>query len=547
MFVLGGSRPVPSSGPLAKGLPQNVPNLIFIEPGKELAPPSPEGDLSKPGTPNIFVSLAGPTVAALEDLAGRASGMPVGYELRLDYLQKFTDLESRLHEMLLRLHSPQVIATCRRVEAGGQFHGDVGQQVAILQAAVRAGCQWVDLEIESVDAAGAEILKRFSPAKVISSYHNYRKTPPLGAIYRRMARLPVEVVKIASYARNLQDNLKVARLVQNHARGSPKLVSLALGPSGLPSRLLALRWGCPFTYASAGNNFAVAPGQIPVEQMRSSYRVDRLDRRTQLYGVVGSHAAISLSPVMQNAAFQAKHVNAAYLPCQTDRIKDFLAFARRLNFQGFSVTMPYKRAIVDVLDWLDPLATRIGACNTVAIQKGKWMGWNTDAAAVVEVLSKRLRLAGSRILILGAGGAARAAAYALRAEGAELFITARREAPAQRLAKTVAAQAVPWSGANGIEVDAVVNATPVGMAPHAEATPIDLARLRVRVVFDMVYYPLETRFLSEARGRGLTTISGLEMLVAQGARQFEIWTGLAAPRALMEQAIRQALDHTSCG
>ena len=360
-------------------------------------------------------------------------------------------------------------------------------------------------------------------------------------------RLPVQVVKIASYARELQDNLKVAKLVKTRARRSPKLVSLALGPSGLPSRLLALKWGCPFTYASAGNNFAVAPGQIPVEWMRSSYRVDRWDWRTQLYGVVGSHAAISLSPAMQNAAFQAKHVNAAYLPCQTNRIKDFLVFARRMDFKGFSVTMPYKRAIIDALDWLDPLATRIGACNTVSIQRGKWMGWNTDTAAVVEVLSKRLRLAGSRILILGAGGAARAAAYALRAEDAELFIAARRDAAAERLARKLSAQAVPWSGADGLDVDAVVNSTPVGMAPHSDVTPIDLARLRVRVVFDMVYYPLETRFLSEARGRGLTTISGLEMLVAQGARQFEIWTGLAAPRALMEQAIRQTLDHSSTG
>jgi 3-dehydroquinate dehydratase/shikimate dehydrogenase len=475
------------------------------------------------------------------------SGSPVGYELRLDYLQDFSDLESRLHQMFIHLHFPQTIATCRRVEAGGKFQGDVEKQAGILQAAVRAGCQWVDMEIESVDRAGVSILKQFEPAKVIASYHNYRKTPALGSIYTRMSRLPVKVVKIASYARELQDNLKIANLVKSRTRRSPKLVSLALGPSGLPSRLLALQWGCPFTYASAGNYFAVAPGQVPADLMRVIYRVDRLDRRTQLYGVVGSHAAISLSPAMQNAAFQAKHVNALYLPCQTNRLKDFLAFARRLNFLGFSVTMPYKRAIIDALDWLDPLGTRIGACNTVAIQRGKWMGWNTDAAAVVEVLSKRLRLAGSRILILGAGGAARAAAYALRAEDAELLITARRDAAAVRLAKMLSAHAVPWESTEGLDVDAVVNATPVGMAPHSDVMPVDLARLRVRVVFDMVYYPLETRFLSEARGRGLTTISGLEMLVAQGARQFEIWTGLAAPRALMEQAIRQTLDYASGG
>jgi len=501
--------------------------------------------LSKSATPSIFVSLAAPSLSAIEAQAERMSGSPVGYELRLDYLREFHELESELHQMLLRLHFPHTIATCRRTEAGGQFEGGVGQQIDLLQAAVRAGCQWVDLEIESVDRAGTKVLRQFQPAKVIVSYHNYRKTPPLGPIYRRLARLPVQVLKIAGFARELQDNLRVRRLVKAHRRRNPKLVALGLGPSGLPSRLLALRWGCPFTYGSAGNHLGVAPGQLPADFMRSVYRIEHLDRRTQMYGVVGSHAAISLSPAMQNAAFQAKHVNAVYLPCQTTRLSDFLGFARQMEMLGFSVTMPYKRAIIRHLDWLDPLATRLGACNTVAVQHGKWMGWNTDAAAVVEVLTKRLRLAGSRILILGAGGAARAAAYALRAEGAELFIAARRGAAGERLARSTAARVIPWDSGEGLDVDAVINATPVGMPPQVEAMPIDFARLRVRVVFDMVYYPLETRFLAEARGRGLTTISGLEMLVAQGARQFEIWTGLAAPRALMEQAIRQALDHSS--
>jgi 3-dehydroquinate dehydratase/shikimate dehydrogenase len=479
----------------------------------------------------------------MEAQANRTSGSPVGYELRLDYLQDHSDLEAQLHQMLLRLHFPQTIATCRRIQAGGFFRGSIEQQMAILNAAVRAGCQWVDVEIESVSRGASSTLRQFRPAQVIVSYHNYQKMPELGPIYRRLARLPVRVVKIATYARQLRDNLRVLRLMREYHRRTPKLVALALGGSGIPSRLLALQWGCPFTYASPGDHVAAAPGQLPSDVMRSVYHVDHLDPRTQYFGVVGSHASASLSPVMQNTAFRAKHLNAVYLPCETNRLADFLLFARKLKFIGFSVTMPFKHAILKDLDWVDPLAARVGACNTVAVQNGKWMGWNTDAAAVVEVLTKRLRLAGSRILVLGAGGAARAAAYALRAEGALVFIAARREAAARSLARGISAQAVPWGSTDGLEVDAVINATPVGMAPHIDALPTDLARLRVRVVFEMVYYPPETRLLAEARGRGLTTISGLEMLVAQGARQFEIWTGQAAPRALMEQAIRQALNH----
>jgi 3-dehydroquinate dehydratase/shikimate dehydrogenase len=379
---------------------------------------------------------------------------------------------------------------------------------------------------------------------VIASYHNYRRTPALGAVYRQLARLPVDMVKVATHAQHLRHNLQIRQLLKTHHRHSPKLVAVAMGASGIPSRLLALLWGSAITYASPGNH-AVVPGQVAAQLMRSIYRVDRLDQRTRLYGVVGSRASISLSPAMQNAAFQAKHVNAVFLPCETNQLSDFLAFARQADLSGFSVTMPYKRGILRSLDWADPLATRIGACNTVAVQRGKWMGWNTDAAAVVEVLTKRLRLSGSRMLILGAGGAARAAAYALRGEGARVVVAARREEMGRRLARAVKGEAVSWEGAEGLEVDAVINATPVGMYPYVDASPLDLARLRTRVVFDMVYYPLATRFITEARGRGLITISGLEMLVAQGARQFEIWTGLNAPRALMEQAVRQVLDRSA--
>jgi 3-dehydroquinate dehydratase/shikimate dehydrogenase len=491
--------------------------------------------------------LAAPTLSAIEALAIHVAGVPVGYELRLDYLQDLSQFESRLRQMLMRLHFPQTIATCRMATAGGMLRGTLADQAAILTAAVRAGCQWVDIEIESLQKGGAALLKELRPAKIIVSYHDFHKTPPLAPAYRRLLRLPVQVVKIATQARHLRDNLQIRRLLKAHRLRQPRLVALAMGASGIPSRLLSLRWGSAFTYAAPLNHSPAAAGQIPAEVMRSVYRVERLDSHTQLYGVLGSHASISLSPAMQNAAFQAKHVNAVFLPCQTSKLADFLAFARGVELQGFAVTMPFKRAILRALDWVDPLANRIGACNTVAMQQGRWLGWNTDAAAVVEVLTKRLRLAGSRILILGAGGAARAAAYAVRAEGAEVIITARRESTARALARGLAARVVPWDSAESLEVDAVINATPVGMYPHVDNAPIDLARLRVRVVFDMVYFPLGTRFLNEARGRGLTTISGLEMLVAQGARQFEIWTGLAAPRALMEQAVRSALDHAGGG
>jgi 3-dehydroquinate dehydratase / shikimate dehydrogenase len=493
--------------------------------------------VAKNAQPRIIVTIAAPNLTSMEAQAAAVGSSQVGYEWRLDYLHDFTDLDQNLHQMFFRLRLPHSIATCRRTEAGGQFSGSVEEQVRILESAVRAGCHWVDIEVESLDRGGKLLLRRFKPARVLVSYHDYQAMPRLGEVYRRLSRLPVHAIKIAGHVRRLTDNLTIEGFLRSH-RGS-RVVVVGLGPSGVPSRLLGLKWGSALTYASTGSHPAAASGQLPAHLMRAVYRVEHLDRRTQHFGIVGSRASLSLSPAMQNAAFAAKHINAIYIPCETSRMSDFLQLARRWNFCGFSVTMPYKQAIIRELDWLDPLATKIGACNTVAVQHGKWMGWNTDAVAVVEVLTKRLRLGGSRVLILGAGGAARSAAFALCGEGAEVFIAARREVEAQQLAKAVSAQAIPWVSADNLDVDAVVNATPVGMAPNSEAMPIDLARLRVRVVFDMVYHPMETRFLAEARGRGLTTISGLEMLVGQGARQFEIWMGEPAPRALMEQAVRQ--------
>ena len=322
--------------------------------------------LPKATTPRIFVTLAGPSLAALEAQASHSTGAPVGYELRLDHLQDFTQFEAALHQVLAHLHVPPAIATCRREEAGGAFKGSVEEQAAVLAAAVRAGCQWVDIELESIKEAGSSLLRQFHPARVIASYHDYRRTPALGGVYRQLARLPVDMVKVATHAQHLRNNLQIRKLLKAHHHQSPKLVAVAMGASGIPSRLLALLWGSAITYASPGNH-AVVPGQVAAALMRSIYRVDRLNQRTHLYGVVGSRASISLSPAMQNAALQAKHVNAIFLPCETGQLSDFLAFAHQIGLSGFAVTMPYKRAILRSLDWADPLATRIGACNTVAV------------------------------------------------------------------------------------------------------------------------------------------------------------------------------------
>ncbi|MCZ6904915.1 MAG: shikimate dehydrogenase [Acidobacteria bacterium] len=500
--------------------------------------------MGKSSEPKIFVSVGERTLQEVEQTVSNFNNSSLGLELRLDYLEDTHDLDQSLKELINRFRFPRVLATCRRTNAGGKFAGTIEEQLEVLQKAVRAGCQIVDVELESVKSKKPQELQRlFRPARLIVSYHNYRRSPPLDTVYRRLVRSGASIIKIATRARDLRDNLKIFRLLRSHRRRQPRLIALAMGPAGIPSRILGLQKGSHLTYASANSRGGVSPGQVAAEIMRASYRVEHLNDKTQLYGIVGSHASLSLSPIMHNAALHAKRINAVYLPYEAQRLGDFIEVVKALGLQGFSVTMPFKREIFKHLDWVDPLAERIGAVNTVAVRRGKWFGWNTDAAAVTEVLSKRIRLSGSQVLVLGAGGAARAAAYALQAEGAKVFISARRHSAAVRLARAIRAQALQWETPDWLETDSVINATPVGMPPFEHLTPTDLGRLRTRVVFDMVYHPIETRLMAEARRRGLVAISGLEMLVAQGARQFEIWTSETAPRALMEQAARQGLTH----
>ncbi len=502
--------------------------------------------VGKSSEPRIFVTVGERTLQQIEQMVSSFNSS-LGLELRLDYLENTQNLDKNLRELLSRLRFPRFVATCRRAAAGGKFTGTVDEQFAVLEAAVRAGCQLVDVEVESLkNKDEIELQRLFKPAQLILSYHSSKKRERLEPVYRRLVRSGAAVVKIASLAHELRDNLKIFNLLKSHRRRRPRLVALAMGPTGIPSRILGLQRGSYLTYASPDSVRSVTSGQVPAELMRSSYRVEHLNGKTMLYGIVGTHASSSLSPAMQNAALHAKRINAVYLPCEVRKLADFIATAKKLGFVGFSVTMPFKKEILKYLDWVDPLAERIKAVNTVAVRGGKWLGWNTDTAAVVEVLTKRIRLPGSRVLVLGAGGAARAAAYTLQAEGAKVFISARRPAAAARLARGIRGQAFPWGSTDTLEVDSVINATPVGMPPLDHVSPVDLSRLRTRVVFDMVYHPTETaetRLVTLARRKGLVTISGLEMLVAQGARQFELWTDQPAPRALMEQAARQHFIH----
>ena len=271
-----------------------------------------------------------------------------------------------------------------------------------------------------------------------------------------------------------------------------------------------------------------------------------INGHTQLFGIIGDPVEHSLSPVMHNAAFAHLGVNGVYVPMRPSDLADGFRGLRSLGFIGVSVTVPFKVAIMDFLDTIDPVARKIGAVNTLLFERTKsgiyCKGSNTDWLGSNQALTETLDPIGRTILIIGAGGAAKAVGFGLIEAGATVLITNRTESKGWELAAQLNCRFVPLGELAAVQADALINTTSVGMAPHIEAIPIAPELVsHFPVVMDIVYAPLETRLLREAALRGCRTIDGLKMLQYQGAAQFALWTGREAPHAVMRQALIAAL------
>ncbi|GBC61431.1 shikimate dehydrogenase [Desulfonema ishimotonii] len=267
-----------------------------------------------------------------------------------------------------------------------------------------------------------------------------------------------------------------------------------------------------------------------------------INTRTSLYGVFGNPVSHSLSPAMHNAAFRQVGHDGVYLAFEIREIEAGITAVRALNIRGVSVTIPHKISIMPLLDHLDPMARKIGAVNTVVNQDGVLTGYNSDGLGAVAALKEKTEIAGQSVAVIGAGGAARAIAFGVQAEGGNVTIVNRSADKGERLAKDLNADFRPLSEFSGEDVRILINTTPLGMTPNVDATPVPADKLEPgMVVMDIVYNPLETRLLREAGARGCTTVDGVAMFVYQGAFQSELWTGQKAPVDVMKQMVLDAL------
>lgn len=491
--------------------------------------------------PRVCVAVIGTTA---EEMIAKAEPLirdnPF-LEFRLDYLANPAAALPKVKRLLETRPDAVIIGTCRRAVNGGKFKGSAAAQLEVLAKAAAAGCQLLDIELETAESVRpAELQKLRDVASIILSFHDFKATKKLDETFARMTKIPVEYYKVVTTATSLYDNVLMMKFLQKHGHDY-WMIGLCMGEQGLISRVLSVRAGSVFTFAAASAGEETAPGQVTYRDLRSTFRIDHVDAATHVYGVAGDPVSQSLSPAMMNLAFRRENVNGVYLALHTKKIEDLLACIRDIPIRGLSVTMPHKQEIVKHLANTDDLVRKIGAVNTVVrAQDGKLYGFNTDVGGVVGPLSDRITLNSARILVIGAGGAARAAVFGLVARGAHVSIVNRTVPKAQKLARDAGAKFVKRADLKKLDFDAIINATPIGMG-NPKVSPLEPEEIRARVVFDMVYNPVETKLIKLAKAKGIATIPGLEMFVQQGARQFEIWSGKPAPMEEMRGVVMKAL------
>jgi 3-dehydroquinate dehydratase/shikimate dehydrogenase len=463
-------------------------------------------------------------------------------ELRLDYISSRVNIQR-----LLKDRPCKTVVTVRREQDGGKYTGSEDARLIMLREAIANGVDYVDLE---EDIAGK--IPRFGKTKRIVSYHSFRNTPDnLRELHERLRGLDADIVKIATMANHPHDNMRVLEMMQES--DSPT-IGMCMGDIGTPSRILAPKFGAPFTYATFHHERALAPGQLSYEQMVSVYRHNSISQTTAVYGVVADPVAHSLSPQIHNAAFAAAGIDAVYVPFRVpfDTLGQFVEDVPRLGIIGLSVTIPHKEAIAKYLTKVDPAVKGIGAVNTVLFKGTEVLGYNTDYKAAMDCLENALGgvaapgapspLKNKKVTVLGAGGVARAVMYGLQRRGARATIASRTRSRAQLLAESFGARCVEWSARHGTDAEIVVNCTPVGMHPNVDESPFNRSHLKPSmIVFDTVYNPESTLLLKEARTHGCRVLTGTDMFVGQAGLQYFLFTGKEPPLQLMRETLRRAI------
>ena len=486
----------------------------------------------------ICIPIVGPTQhKSLEDIAA-AEPLADMIELRLDLMSDF-DLGT-----LLSASTKPCIVTNRTKLEGGQFSGSEEERIGLLKQAVAAGADYVDIETSTPKELLKPFLESDHQSKVILSYHNFTDTPEeIGHLYDLMCAMPADILKIVTYARDITDNLALFELLHRSKKDDKKLIALCMGEKGEASRILSPLLGGFLTFGSLETGKETAPGQITGATLKNIYRVCDKRDSFKIFGVIGNPVYKSMGYLIHNRAFKETGSTDIYVPFLVDNVENFFkGFSP--YFEGLSVTMPFKESIMAEMDEIEETAKKIGAVNTVVRDGKSWKGYNTDCMGALQALEKHVDLKNKNVLIVGAGGTAKAIGYGVYEKGAKITVTYNRDKEKGiRLGSELKAKVVSIQDVDKEEIDVLINCSPVGMSPNLEETPVPSRCLRKgMIVFDSVYNPIETRLIREARVSGCVTISGVELFVNQAVGQFELWTGQNAPTDIMRDVVVRGLE-----
>lgn len=523
----------------------------------------------------ICVSVCAETADDLIEQIKRAEELADVIEIRFDCLKQseIDNFYSKIGNQWQINKKIPLITTLRLKEQGGFRELTQDERDYFWNSGFEIG--WADCEEDIIENSFSYLWD-----KRICSYHDLECVPDnLFEIYEKLKETNADVLKIALQTSEITETIAVWKLLErwkaerenlkakklreieelekkiNYSLIRPvrflQIIPIAMGESGKWTRILGLAHGAFMTYASLDSGSETAPGQVSARDLIEVYRVKELDETTDVYGVLGSNTSVSMSPYIHNAAFNYHRLNAVFVPLQVQNLDEFIKRMVKsatceidLNFKGFAVTIPHKQSIIKHLDEIDETARRIGAVNTVRIVNGKLHGYNTDAQGFIEpLLNSYGDLKNARVAILGAGGAARACVYALKQHGADVCVFARDLANAAILAEDFEAEISNFKSRDETygDFDILVNTTPLGMKGKFDGeTPATAAQLKgLHLVYDLVYVPFQTPFMTEADRAEIPKIGGLAMLIAQAMRQQKIWTGLDAP---MKEMSRAALE-----
>jgi 3-dehydroquinate dehydratase/shikimate dehydrogenase len=480
-------------------------------------------------------------------------------ELRLDYIKSLNvELAGKIIAEAKKTALP-IFVTCRDKNEGGAIDYPIFLRLDCLKCAIKVGADYIDFELENFKVKENQdvILSAISKSKtkLIVSKHNFEgKFETIESIYDEIKKIYSSAIpKIVYTAKHINDCFEAFDLL--HSKKDDAIV-LCMGEAGVISRVIAKKLGGLVSFASLSEKSATAAGQITIEQMKKLYRWDEIDSKTELYGIIGSPVGHSLSPLIHNGCFEKIEANKVYLPLLVEGgQEEFNKFMENclarpwLDFRGFSVTIPHKENALNFVkekgDFVEPLAERIGAVNTIIIDRGAASGerlvkaYNTDYAGALDAITagmgiKRENLKGMPVAVVGAGGVARALVAGLADCAAKVKIYNRTVDRARKLAEEFNCDSAPLSDLPKLDAKLLINGTSVGMSPNIQPISYQDRFLKHDLtVFDTIYNPVETPLLKKAKEMGAKTISGLDMFVSQAAEQFRLFTGQKADTGLI--------------